>query len=60
LPRTILLAAGEVVLVYDGVEYSMTTGETGMWSGMHLHTDSIDGDLTALFIAVSTETIWDR
>jgi hypothetical protein len=49
--------AGEVVLVCDGVEYSMTTGETGVWSGMHLHTDRNDGDVAAHFIAVSTETI---
>lgn len=52
--------SGEVTLVYDGVEYSMTAGETGVWSGMHLHTYRNDGDVTAEFIAVSTETIWDR
>ncbi len=52
--------SGEVVVVYDGVEYSMTAGETGVWSGMHLHTYRNDGDVTAQFIAVSTETIWDR
>ncbi len=54
------VVSGEVVLVYDGVEYSMTAGETGVWSGMHLHTYRNDGDVTAQFIAVSTETIWDR
>lgn len=54
------VVTGEVVLVYDGIEYSMTAGETGVWSGMHLHTYRNDGDVTAQFIAVSTETIWDR
>jgi hypothetical protein len=51
---------GEVVLIYDGVDYPMSTGETGVWSGMHLHTYRNDGEVTAQFIAVSTETIWDR
>ncbi|MGH2617084.1 MAG: helix-turn-helix domain-containing protein [Thermomicrobiales bacterium] len=54
------VVAGEVVLVYDGVEYPMTAGETGVWSGMHVHTYRNDGDIAAQFIAVSTETIWDR
>lgn len=54
------VVAGEVVLVYDGIEYPMITGETGVWSGMHVHTYRNDGDVTAQFIAVATETIWDR
>jgi transcriptional regulator with XRE-family HTH domain len=54
------VVAGEVILIYDGVEYPMTIGETGVWSGMHLHSYRNDGDETAQFIAVSTETIWDR
>ncbi len=54
------VVSGEVVLIYDGVEYSMTAGETGVWSGMHLHSYRNDSDVTAQFIAVSTETIWDR
>ena len=56
----LFVVAGEVVLVYDGVDYPMSTGETGVWSGMHLHTYRNDGEVTAQFIAVSTETIWDR
>jgi transcriptional regulator with XRE-family HTH domain len=52
--------AGEIVLTYDGVEYPMAAGETGVWSGMHLHTYRNDGDEAAQFVAVATETIWDR
>jgi uncharacterized cupin superfamily protein len=54
------VVTGEVVLVYDGVDYPMSTEETGVWSGRHLHTYRNDGEVTAQFIAVSTETIWDR
>lgn len=54
------VVAGEVTLVYDGIAYPMAAGETGVWSGMHTHTYRNDGDDLAQFIAVSTETIWDR
>jgi transcriptional regulator with XRE-family HTH domain len=54
------VAVGSVVLVYDGAEYVMNAGDSGVWSGRRPHAFRNDTDVVAQFVAVVTDTVWDR
>ncbi len=51
---------GSIVLVYDGDEYVMNAGDSGVWSGRRPHAFRNDTDAVSQFVAVVTDTIWDR
>jgi transcriptional regulator with XRE-family HTH domain len=54
------VAVGSIVLVYDGDEYVMHAGDSGVWSGRRPHAFRNDTDEVAQFVAVVTDTVWDR
>lgn len=54
----VYVVSGELVLIYDGVEYTLNCGELGVWPSSHPHSFRNDGDTPAEFFAVATETVW--
>lgn len=56
----VYVVRGEVVLVYDGVDHPIAAGEAGVWSGAHPHVFRNDLDEVSQFVAVTTETVWER
>lgn len=48
---------GELVLVYNKVEYALKTGSCGVWSGAYSHTFRNDADAPAQFVSM-TETVY--
>jgi len=56
----VYVARGEVVLVYDGIDYPIAAGEAGVWSGAHPHAFRNDLDEVSQLVAVVTETVWER
>jgi transcriptional regulator with XRE-family HTH domain len=56
----VYVPVGEIVVVYDGVDYVMRAGDSGVWSGRHPHTFRNDADTPSQFVAVVTDTVWDR
>jgi transcriptional regulator with XRE-family HTH domain len=49
---------GEVVVIYDGIDYSMRAGDTGVWPGNVPHSFRNDSDEPAGFVAAVTQTVW--
>lgn len=56
----VYVPTGEVVLTYDGHDYVLRAGDSGVWPGAHPHTFRNDTDEHSQFVAVVTETVWDR
>lgn len=56
----VYVPVGSIVLVYDGNEYVMHAGDSGVWSGRRPHVFRNDTDAVAQFVAVTTDTVWDR
>lgn len=54
----VYVVSGEIVLIYDGVEYTLSCGELGVWPSSHPHSFRNDGDTPAEFFAIATETVW--
>jgi transcriptional regulator with XRE-family HTH domain len=54
----VYVVRGELVLIYDNVEYTLSCGEVGVWPSSHPHSFRNDGDTPAEFFAVATETVW--
>ena len=54
----VYVVRGELVLIYDNVEYTLNCGELGVWPSSHPHSFRNDGDTPAEFFAVVTETVW--
>ncbi|MFN8661469.1 MAG: XRE family transcriptional regulator [Thermomicrobiales bacterium] len=54
----VYVVSGEIVLIYDGVEYTLNCGELGVWPSSHPHSFRNDGDTPAEFFAIATETVW--
>ncbi|MDQ2655321.1 MAG: XRE family transcriptional regulator [Chloroflexota bacterium] len=54
----VYVVSGEIVLIWDDVEYPMTCGELGVWPSSHPHSFRNDGETPAEFFAIATETVW--
>lgn len=52
------VAEGELVLVVDGVDYPVTSGECAVWPSSHAHTVRNDGDEPARAIGFTTGTVY--
>lgn len=55
----VYVPVGSVVLVFDGVDYVMNAGDSGVWSGRTPHAFRNDTDSPAQLVAVVTDTVWD-
>ncbi|MFT4037018.1 MAG: XRE family transcriptional regulator [Thermomicrobiales bacterium] len=54
----VYVVSGEIVLIYDGAEYTLGCGELGVWPSSHPHSFRNDGDAPAEFFAIATEVVW--
>ncbi|UGS39109.1 HTH-type transcriptional regulator PuuR [Capillimicrobium parvum] len=55
----VYVPVGSVVLDFDGVDYVMNAGDSGVWSGRTPHAFRNDTDSPAQLVAVVTDTVWD-
>jgi transcriptional regulator with XRE-family HTH domain len=55
----VYIPVGSIVLVFDGVDYVMDAGDSGVWSGRTPHAFRNDTDSPAQLVAVVTDTVWD-
>jgi transcriptional regulator with XRE-family HTH domain len=56
----VYIPVGTITLEYDGVDYVMHAGDSGVWSGRRPHAFRNDTDELAQIVAVVTDTVWDR
>ncbi len=54
----VYVVSGEIVLIYDGVEYTLNCVELGVSPNSHPHSFRNDGHTPAEFFAVATEAVW--
>lgn len=52
------VVAGEVVLEFNGADYTMRQGECFTWPGSYPHRVRNDGSEPAVIVAISTETVY--
>ena len=56
----VFVPVGRVTLLYDGTEYVMNAGDSGVWSGRRPHLFRNDEDEISQLVAVVTDTVWDH